>query len=376
MPPGGWPPPQQPGSPNQGQPYSGPAHKPQQPPPGWQQGPWPQQPVPPPHGNAGIKRLLIGIAVLLVIGISVGATLIFTRDADEGGPPTSRTSSDIASASDTGPVGVITDEPTCNTFNGINNNIAAVQTNGWGDIRATLGPGVEWTAEQRSQVDAVAKSVRLATDQLVPLVKQTPHRLVRELYEQFIAYGRAYSDSIPSYTPADDGLASVFVNSSSAMIGICNAIELGSASRSLNQETVPPSTDLPAPGDPAKPSQFLTTTNSTCTEWVARLEKFNAESSPEWQHRDSGIPGSQWDANRREIEDAARPLLTSYADDIQLLGTQSSNIVFEDFANAAAAYIRAYLAAGDSYISADGWLNYAAFRIANLVSGACRATAG
>ncbi|WP_156720871.1 hypothetical protein [Mycobacterium sp. Root135] len=321
--------------------------------------------------------MLVAVAVLLVIGITIGATLIFTRNSDNGGAtPAPRTPGDIASSSDTGPIGVITDEPTCNTFNGINNNLAAVQTNGWGEVRSTLGPVAEWTTEQRSQVEAVATSVRTATDQLVPLVKQTPHRLVRELYEQFIAYGRAYSDSIPNYIPANDGLASVFVNSSSAMVGICNAIQLGSASRSLNQATAQPSTNTPPIGDPSEPNLFVTTSNSTCTEWIARLDRFNAETSPEWQHRDSGIPGSQWDANRKQIEDAARPLLNSYADDIQMLGRQSANFVLEDFANASAAYIRAYLAAGDSYINADGWLNYAAFRIANLVSGACRATAG
>jgi hypothetical protein len=41
-----------------------------------------------------------------------------------------------------------------------------------------------------------------------------------------------------------------------------------------------------------------------------------------------------------------------------------------------ALYIRAFVSAGDDYINADGWLNYTAFRIANPVSGACRAVAG
>ncbi len=48
---------------------------------------------------------------------------------------------------------------------------------------------------------------------MVNLAKQTPHRVVRELYEQYIAYGRAYVDSIPTYMPADDVLADVNVSS-------------------------------------------------------------------------------------------------------------------------------------------------------------------
>ncbi|MCW2511124.1 MAG: hypothetical protein JWR11_166, partial [Mycobacterium sp.] len=88
MPPqGGWQPPHQPGPPpNQGQPYGQPGYNPQQPPPpGWQQGGWSSQPAPPsPQKGNSLKWLLIAVAVLLVIGISVGATLIFTRDGGSG----------------------------------------------------------------------------------------------------------------------------------------------------------------------------------------------------------------------------------------------------------------------------------------------------
>jgi hypothetical protein len=82
MPPqGGWPP-QQP--PPYGQPIDPSAFNPQQPPPpGWQQGTW-AQPSPPPQKGNGVKWLLIAVAVLLVIAISVGVTLIFTRGGGGG----------------------------------------------------------------------------------------------------------------------------------------------------------------------------------------------------------------------------------------------------------------------------------------------------
>jgi hypothetical protein len=81
MPPqGGWPP-QQP--PPYGQPIDPSAFNPQQPPPpGWQQGTWAQ---PSPLLQKGsVKWLLIAVAVLLVIAISVGVTLIFTRGGGGG----------------------------------------------------------------------------------------------------------------------------------------------------------------------------------------------------------------------------------------------------------------------------------------------------
>ncbi len=42
--------------------------------------------------------------------------------------------------------------------------------------------------------------MRNAADQTVALAKLTPHRVMRELYQQFIAYARAYSDAIATYT--------------------------------------------------------------------------------------------------------------------------------------------------------------------------------
>ena len=128
------------------------------------------------------------------IGVTIGATLLFTRGG--GGtsatPSTSASADDIASADDTGPVSIITDEPTCKTFNGINNSLAATQAKGWGDQRERSapqpsGPPISGLKFMRSQ--------RLcATPPIIEtLARQTPHRVVRELYEQFIAFGRAYA---------------------------------------------------------------------------------------------------------------------------------------------------------------------------------------
>lgn len=150
-PPGDW----QPGSPpNHGQPYGQSGYNPQQPPPGWQPGNWPQPPgPPPPQKGSSLKWLLIGVAVLLVAGISVGATLLVTRDGG-GGPttPTSGNGVDVVSANDTGPVTILTDEPTCKSFLSLNDGLAQIEPPGWGESRAGFGPVSEWTPDQRNQV--------------------------------------------------------------------------------------------------------------------------------------------------------------------------------------------------------------------------------
>ncbi len=378
MPPqGGWQPPPQPGPPsNQGQPYGPPGFNPQQPPPGWQQGAWPQQPGPPPQKGSSLKWLLIAVALLLVIGISVGATLILTRDSGGGRTtPTSGAPSDIASANDTGPVTIITGEPTCEGYMPINNSIADVEANGWGAGRSTLGPVSHWTADQRSQVAAVATAMRNAADQVVPLAKQTPHRVVRELYEQFIAYGRAYADSVDSYRPVDNGLASANVNAGSALAGICNAITYGSATHAVGAEPAPTPSQTTVPGDPADPQRFVTESDRSCAQWIDREGRFTAATS-DWASLDTSIAGSQWTPEQRAIQQAAVRLLTDWADDMETEGRQSNNPVFEDFAFTAALYVRAYVPLQDEYADSDAWLTYTAFRLSNAISGACRAVAG
>jgi hypothetical protein len=280
--------------------------------------------------------------------------------------------SDIASANDTGPVSIITDEPTCQSYMAINNSLADVEANGWGAERSSLGRATEWTPDQRAHAEAVAAAMRNAADQVVPLAKRTPNRAVRELYAQFIAYGRAYADSLPSYEPINNGLASANVNSGRALFAICNSITYGSATRSLTLDPAPPPTALTGPGDLASPQRFITASNSTCTDWINRLDRFNTDTA-EWENFDSSVPAWQWTPERRAVEQSVQPLLAAFATDIQSAGQTSGNPVLEDFAFTAALYIRAYVTVGDAYTSSDGWLSDVGFRIANVISGACRA---
>src|SRR6476620_11631561 len=181
-----------------------PPPSPHQPPPGYYPAPgWgAQQPPPPPSKNNGLKWLLVAVAILLVIAISVGVTLFFTRGGSGRDGPTSTSSSptasgDVASTNDTGPVAIITSDPTCKSWRVLQNTLAAAEANGWSKADKSI-PASEWSPSQRTQFEAVANSMRSTADQAVALAEQTPHRVMRELYEQFIAYGRAYADAVPS----------------------------------------------------------------------------------------------------------------------------------------------------------------------------------
>lgn len=347
-----------------------------------------QHPAPGPHqwpprqpGRSArvnsLKWLLIAIVVLLVIGVTIGATLLYAQgggnDANPAGPTNG--SSDFASATDSAPVAVVLDEPTCKAFTAINNGLADITERGWGASRDTLGPQSDWTAAQREQVDEVTSALKNAADQVGQLAKQTPHRVIRELYEQFIAYARAYADSVPSYTPRDNNLASANVSAGSALIGICNSIAYESTRRSLSLEGQEPPIRLAPPDGTPSPGNILEPSDPVCAEWIARLDAFTS-ATPDWQERDGSIPGSQWTPERRALEKATTPLLNDYVDEIVRAGRASDSPVLEDFAVAASLYIQAYIAAGEDYTQADSWLIYTGFSFANLMSAACRSEAG
>ena len=118
-PPDNWRPPQPPPRSLQGPPFGLPPSTPQQP------------PGPPNRGN-GLKWVLGALVLLVVVAVSVGATLLFTRGGSGDAPPietsgpptTSGVASDVASANDVGPADVITEDPTCAPWGPIGDTLA------------------------------------------------------------------------------------------------------------------------------------------------------------------------------------------------------------------------------------------------------------
>lgn len=344
--------------------------------PPWQQGPWLHPPGPPPPTGNGLKWLLGAVAVLLVIAIAVGITVIvMSRDKDSG-PSASPTGalSDVASANDTGPVAIITDEPTCKTLNGINSSLADVQANGWSAQRGDLGPAAAWNPQQRAQVQAVATAMKNASDQMIALAKETPHRVIRELYEQFIAYGRAYAESVPTYQPSDDALASSNVSIGSALLGICSAMEFGSARRSLAVESAATPYDVRDSADIDNPERFIKPNDSKCADWTKREDQFVADTTA-WANLDTKLTASEWTPEQRAVQQGVLPVLTAMASDMASAGRASGNPVLEDFAILGSLYFQAYVSAGDDYTGADSWLSYSGSRLSNSIASACRASA-
>lgn len=361
-PPGNWGPPPQYG---QGQPPYGP-------------GPWPPQqgwgPPQPPKNNS-LKWLLISVAVLLVIAISVGATLLFTRDGGGGTTQTANgnppASGDIASANDTGPVTVITEDPTCAAWRPIATTLSNQQKQGW-DKRDYSKPASAWTPEERVLHQSMADAVRDAADQTVDLAKLTPHRVMRELYEQSIAYWRAYADSIPTYIEADNTLVGVASDASSAVVAICAAIENDSASARIPLVKAESPAPLEGPAvNPANPTRFIDANgDSSCEAWTAASNQFDIDAAP-WRDNDPNIPASQWTPEQKSTMESMVPVMTKFADALIAIGTSSENATLRDFAALSAQYWHAFALALPTYQASDNSLASAAAYAHYLVFNAC-----
>ena len=284
--------------------------------------------------------------------------------------------SEFASAGDDGPVNIIAEDPTCGAWGKVAREYAdKTKTVNWGD-RDQSAPASAWTSEQRTMYDTVGDAMTRAADQTVNLAKQTPHRVMRELYEQFIAYAHSFVEKIPSYVASDGSLAIVTDTITTAVANVCSAIDYRSAPSiaPLIPDPEPPSVVSPPGDNPASPSKILARANSICSEWESSAQR-SSDDTAEWRALDPKVPSAEWTPEQRAINDAVAPIMAKNADELDRLGRQSDNPTLEDIAVMAAQYRRAFVAAIPNYTSADNFLSGSAAELVRAINWACKAAA-
>ncbi|WP_235009651.1 hypothetical protein [Mycobacterium sp. 3519A] len=311
--------------------------------------------------------------------MTVAVTVLVVGKNSGGGEsptPTNGNGSEFASANDKGPVGIITEDPTCDAWGRVSQEYsAATKAANWSKRDSAI-PASAWTTDQRSMYEDVANAMTSAGDQTVNLTKLTPHRVMRELYQQFIAYGKGFANSVPNYSPQDDNLAVVTDSLTSALSAICSAINYRSAPTvaPLIASAEPPST-LSHLDKSAEPKRFLTSPNGVCAEWGVEMDSFS-KSTAEWRAIDPSIPAANWTPEQRAVNDAVVPELMSDADTLEQLGRRSQNAIFEDIAVLLAQYQRGFAKAIPTYTSSDNYLSNVATYLAQAVNWACKASGG
>ncbi|MEY8016867.1 hypothetical protein [Mycobacterium servetii] len=327
------------------------------------------------------KWALIALTAVAVLAAALATSTLLGRNGanDSSSAPPSASApaetSEVASARDVGPVTVVVDDPTCPAWTAINNSLATGGQGLWNDRDRSV-PASAWNDKQRIQFLAAGQAMGNAAAQTVGLVKLTPHRVVRELYEQFIAYARAYAEHIPHYTPADDTLAGTANSASSALGAICAAVADGSAAERgpVVPPPAPPSQVAPV-GNIAKPQRFLTKPNPICADWKSALDEFGRQTA-DWQKINPNLPALWWNKEQKATNFAVAPVMNAFAGKLELLGRRAGNPTLQDFAVLSAQYRRAFVAAIPTYSPADNHLANAANYASTTVLGACAATTG
>lgn len=359
--------PQQPGQPY-GEPYQG--H------PGGQWGP-PQQWAggPPPNKGGKGKWILIGLALVAVIAVSIVGTVLVLRPDSGGGngstPSAQNGNSEFASANDTGPANIVTEDPTCEAWGRIARDFADTANSvGWAD-RDPKVPAKDWTPEQRNTYETVSRELTEAVGLAPNLEKQTPHRVMRELYGQFVAYTQALIDAIPTYEYRHNPLANVSGATMSALSAVCAAVDYRSiqALAPLVPESAPPTT--PASITDQAGEKSINATMSICQDWISKAQQFDKDTAA-WMSIDANIPASAWSPEQKAVYDAVPTVMTARADELEKLGRDSGNPAFEDFAVLAAQYLRAYVIAIPKYTSADNYVSDVSRYLVSSLLWACR----
>ncbi|MFI5506048.1 hypothetical protein ACIA48_01155 [Mycobacterium sp. NPDC051804] len=293
-------------------------------------------------------------------------------DGANGDPSPTGETFGLASADDKGPANIITEDPSCAAWLPIDRNFSDAANKGWNG-RDTQIPATDWTPELRDAYEGVGRTLRTNADQAVQLARVTPHRVMRELYEQFIAYARAYSDAVPSYQASDDKLAKVVLSTSTVLSDVCSSIEWKSAqSRAPFVPPSQPPSEIAPLSSPGNPQRMMTDLDPTCPKWKTLIDQFSADTQ-DWIDLNPNIPAKDWTPSQRAVIDRVTPVMEENADAVEELGRKSSNPQIQDFAVFSAQYRRAYVAALPTYAAADFYLSRVAARATSLISSACDA---
>lgn len=270
---------------------------------------WPGGQPPPQRGSEKTKWILGGLAVALAIALAVVITVVLVRP-DNGGDSipanagANGAGSEFASANDTGPITIITEDPTCDAWNSIAREYTGTAASIKFDDRDDSVPATSWTPEQRAMYDSMKTALTKATDQTVNLTKITPRRSLRMVYEQFIAYGRTFAERIPAYVAEDDVLMTEVNGASASLTNICGAVTYRSAQAAApRMSAVSAPADVAEPDKVGSPTRLLAAPNPVCSDWESMTTKVDSESDP-WIAIDKSIPAQDWTPEQKKINDA------------------------------------------------------------------------
>lgn len=327
------------------------------------------RPAPGPRRRGGAMAAWVSVSLAVAVAITAAVTAVVVRDHIQGA---------VGSAHDTAPVTVVIDEPTCGSWGSIAMPLSATgQESGFRDRDVSI-PETDWTPQLRKQYDTERTAIDNAADRVDVLAKQTPHRVVREIYDQLIAYWRAYTGRIAHYSARDDQLLRVTYALGDTIFALCDAIRYGAAAlRGPFADTPsPPTRALQPSANAVRRQRFLMERSNTCANFRSAFSDFNKATSA-WHHdHDPDTPATKWNAQQKTLSDATGRTLNDFDNQITHLGRGSGNPSLEDFAVLAAVYGQSYVRALPTFRPSDEHLFDVTAFATSVIASACKEADG
>lgn len=322
----------------------------------------------------GATSVILATALVAVAAVLAGQQ---RRDSDGDGIREASAAitpdTPLASAGDVGPVSIVTEDPTCAEWTRIGTALVDVQHRVmWFDRDGSI-PAVEWSPEQSAMYATVAKAMGSVAVQTNTLARATPHRVMRELYEQVGAYAQELINRIPHYQGVDIAVARTADALVGAATSICAAAMSGSAQAraQLAAAAAPPSTP-PSASTELNRRLLMADNPSICAEWVPMSATYQSGIA-DWSAADWQAPATEWTYDQQYLTEVSVPSITQFADASEQLSRHSNNPRAEDFVVLAAQYLRAYVQAIPTYVPTDRPLADAAAYLTKAVDHACAA---
>jgi hypothetical protein len=116
------------------------------------------------------------------------------------------------------------EDPTCSEWDRVLHQFAD-ETRAFQELDPNIRAS-DWTAEQRSVIDAVVPQMEAFADEIAELGHRSSNPTLRDIATLAAQYRRAFAAALPSYIPADSYLSGASANANSTIYEACKASEV------------------------------------------------------------------------------------------------------------------------------------------------------
>lgn len=304
-----------------------------------------------------------GVALAAIVTLVVGLVVWKSAASHDGhglGDPDAAASGGVDRT-----IGVLREkDPVCDDWATVSNELAAHEEK-WAASNRGI-PSTAWSPEQRQVFITASTAMGSAADKYELMLSKATNVVVQELIAQTIVYLRSYVERIPNYVEADSLIAGVAGNFGTAVTYMCSVAPLVAGTGSsggMTHSTAP---------EPAALVPFMNGADPACTSLVALIDRQNSQLGG-WSATDSTVPSAHWTPTQRDLNFAAREVISRDAMEIRAIAKTAESAIFADLLVARADYMQVFADSIPTYKQDDALLWTTVSSLGGGLTAACKA---